>query len=143
MLERLWNGGVTGADDEVGPHGRFKASLRAGHARHLLGGGFGVEAFHIARDANFERAVDVDEAHMLAKYLPHEIAVMLFRRDEGADDGVALIGEQLRQVRGTAQVFAAVGIAEAKIGAEAGAEVIAIEEYDRSACGLQMITQGS
>jgi hypothetical protein len=55
---------------------------------------------------------------------------------------VTLRGEELRQMRGAAEVLAAVGIAEAEVGTEAGAEIITIKEHDGLAHGLQMITQG-
>jgi hypothetical protein len=50
-----------------------------------------------------------------------------------------LLRQQSGDVCGTAKVLAAVGIAEAEIGAETGAEVITIKEDHRRAGGLQMI----
>jgi hypothetical protein len=141
-LDGLGNRQFMRGQCELDIHRRLEGILCASHATHLFCSGFGVEAFHIARGADFERAVDVDEMDLLAEDLPHEGTMVLFGCHEGADDGVTLRGEELGEVRGAAEVLAAVGIAEAEVGTEAGAEIITIKEHDGLAHCLQMITQG-
>jgi hypothetical protein len=59
------------ADGQAALWGCFKVVLRARHARHLSGSGFGIETFDIAGDADLQGTVDVDEPQLFTQNLPH------------------------------------------------------------------------
>jgi hypothetical protein len=110
--------------------------------RAVLRGGRGIQAFHIAQGADLNGAVDVDEGEAGTKDVFDEFAMLLGGGDESADEGEALIRQEFGEVSGAAEVFAAVFVRVAQVGAETGAEVIAVEEDDGAVLGAEMVPQG-
>ena len=99
---------------------RLELVLGAGHVAHLSGGGLGVETFDIAGDTDLQRAVDMNQGETFTENPPHEVAMVLLRGDEGADDRISLVCEEAGEMCGSPQVFTAIRVAEAEIGAESG-----------------------
>jgi len=106
----------------------FVGGRHASELFYFTGARAPIQAFDVALLADFERALAprFDEV-ALGLHGAHEGAVGSQRRDEGRQHDHAGASEQAGSFAGTAQVLAAVFGREAKAGAQALAQAVAVE----------------
>jgi hypothetical protein len=115
-----------------GELGFFRFLVRGGDAGELLDflvAGLGVEALGVAFLADIERGLDEDFHELvLEEHGADLVPVFAVGGDERGDADEAGIGEELGDLTYAADVFLAFMGGEAEVGAQAMADVIAIED---------------
>ncbi len=113
---------------QLGCERYFVGGRHAGELLHFTGACAPIQAFDVALLADFERALapGLDEV-ALGLHGAHACAVGTQGGDEGRQHDNAGVREQPCSFAGPAQVFAAVFGREAKAGAQALAQAVAVE----------------
>ena len=133
---------LVGGDDQIGLLGRLVGARDAGELGNLAGPGPSVEALGIADLAGLERGLDVDLVEGVLGGRPCPLAVASVGRDEARDDEEAGVGEEARDLADPADVLGAVVGAEAEIGVEPGADIVAVQDVDLIALGEELALEG-
>ena len=96
-------------------------------------GGSGIEPLNVAFFASFVTGFDIHLDEIGPEQSSGEVTEFAARSDGGHDGDDALGNKELRRFSDAADVFQAILVGEAEVGAEAGAQVVTIEDGGETA----------
>ncbi|CAM2161118.1 hypothetical protein PT2222_90335 [Paraburkholderia tropica] len=142
VVDATFDRGAVRSQGEVGVSRRMIRRADARELGNLTAPCALVQPLRVAFFADFERRID---EHFHEPGVAHDasriVAVFRFRRDRRGDGDKTFPTKQIRHVSHAAEVFGAVGFAEAQIGVEAGAQHVAVEHGRANAERFQSFDQ--
>ena len=132
-----------GIDKEIWGSRLFEAAVLSGKLFDLTSGNFGVEAFGITLGTGFVRRFDVNLFESAADDFTGLVAECPLGRDDRDDGDDTLRGKHFGDFCDPANVFFPVLITEAKVGVQTVAEVVAVEDDDKSPLIMKLPFHGS